>query len=137
MADMAVTYLGDLRAECTHNASGAVILTDAPTDNHGKGEAFSPTDLCATALASCAVTIMGMYAQNHACDISGATVTVKKTMSAAPPRRITTVELVFTMPDKDYTERQKKGLEQAALSCPVHHSLHPDIEKKLLFRWAR
>ena len=135
MADMTIKYLGDLRTECTHVSSGATILTDAPLDNNGKGQAFSPTDLCATALASCAVTIMGMYAQNHGCDITGTTVTVKKTMGSNP-RRIVAVEAIFTMPANAYTDKQKQGLERAALACPVHHSLHPDIEKKLIFNWV-
>ena len=136
MTAMTVKYLGDLRTECTHLASGATIITDAPVDNNGKGEAFSPTDLCATALAACAVTIMGMYGQNHGCDITGTSVTVEKAMDTNP-RRIAKVEVVFTMPDKDYTDKQKQGLERAALSCPVHHSLHPDIDQRLIFKWAR
>lgn len=136
MANVTVTYLGDLRTECTHPASGAVIITDAPVDNHGKGEAFSPTDMCAAALASCALTIMGLYAKNHDCDITGTAVSVTKTMSANP-RRIAALEVTFIMPDKEYTGQQKASMEHAALTCPVHHSLHPDIEQKFSFTWAR
>lgn len=84
MAGITVKYLGNLRTECTHLASGATIITDAPVDNNGKGEAFSPTDMCAAALAACALTIMGMYGQNHDCDITGTTVTVAKSMSKPP-----------------------------------------------------
>ena len=136
MTIMTAKYLGDLRVECTHEQSGAKIITDAPTDNNGKGEAFSPTDLCATALGACAMTIMGMYAGSHGCDITGATVHIEKSM-AKDPRRIGRIDVVFTMPDQDYTEHQKQGLERAALTCPVHRSLHPDMEQNLVFKWAR
>ena len=136
MTVMTTTYLGDLRVECKHEQSGAVIITDAPTDNHGKGEAFSPTDLVATALAACATTIMGLYARNHDIDIAGTTAHIEKHMSA-DPRRIGRIDVVFTMPDKEYTDHQKQGLERAALSCPVHKSLHPDTEQNFVFNWAR
>ena len=136
MTLMTVKYLGDLHTECTHLASGATIVTDAPVDNQGRGEAFSPTDLCALSLAACAVTTMGMYGQAHDCDIAGASVSVEKVM-AANPRRIAAVNIVFTMPDKEFTDKQKQGLERAALACPVHRSLHPDMEKNMTFAWAR
>ena len=136
MSSMTIRYLGDLHTECTHIASGSTIVTDAPVDNQGRGEAFSPTDLCALSLAACAVTTMGIYGRNHDCDITGTTVSVEKIMGSNP-RRITAVEVVFTMPDKEYTDRQKQGLEHAALACPVHRSLHPDMEKKMTFTWAR
>ena len=136
MSSMSLRYLGDLHTECTHIASGTTIATDAPVDNQGRGEAFSPTDLCALSLAACAVTIMGIYGRNHDCDITGMTVSVEKIMGANP-RRIAAVKLVFAMPDAEYTDRQKQALEQAALACPVHQSLHPDIEKKMTFIWAR
>ena len=136
MSSMTIQYLGDLHTECTHLASGSTIVTDAPVDNQGRGEAFSPTDLCALSLAACAVTTMGIYGRNHVCDITGASVSVEKTMSSNP-RRISLIEVVFTLPDRDYTDRQKQGLERAALLCPVHQSLHPDIEQKMIFKWAR
>ena len=136
MTVMTAKYLGNLRMECSHEQSGAVILTDAPTDNQGKGEAFSPTDLVATALAACATTIMGIYAQNHDCDITGTAVRIEKHMSKEP-RRIGRIDVVFTMPDKEYTDRQKQGLERAALTCPVHKSLHPDMEQNFVFNWAK
>lgn len=135
MATISEKYLGDLRVECVHNASGTVIITDAPVDNQGKGEAFSPTDLCATALASCAMTIMGIYARSHDIDITGMTVEVVKTMSASP-RRIGKLEVTFNMPEREYSDREKKALINAAHTCPVHLSLHPDIEQIFTFNWA-
>ena len=86
MATVSATYLGDLRVECVHNQSGTRIITDAPTDNQGKGASFSPTDLCATALGACAMTIIGIYAQSHGVDITGTTMNITKTMSADPRR---------------------------------------------------
>ena len=135
MATISEKYLGDLRVECVHNASGTVIITDAPVDNQGKGEAFSPTDLCATALASCATTIMGIYARSHDIDITGMTVEVVQTMSASP-RRIGKLEVTFNMPEREYSDREKKALINAAHTCPVHLSLHPDIEQIFTFNWA-
>lgn len=136
MTIMSETYLGNLRVECVHQQSGTVIVTDAPTDNGGKGEAFSPTDLCATALGACALTIMGKYGETHGCDISGATVQIEKKMGVNP-RRITGIDVTFTFPDREFTDKQKAGLEKAALTCPVHHSLHPDLEQKFVFKWAK
>lgn len=127
-------YLGDLRVSSVHVASGSSLITDAPADNNGKGEAFSPTDLCATALASCAMTIIGIYGKTHDVDITGTTFEVTKTMSTAP-RRIGKLEVVFNMPARDYTEKQKTMIERAAHTCPVHLSLHPDIEQTFTFNW--
>ena len=129
------TYLGDLRVECEHLASGTKIITDAPVDNQGKGEAFSPTDLCATALGACAMTIMGIWAKKNDVDIVGTNVEVTKHMSASP-RRIGKVEVVFTMPAKPYTDEQKQALVDAVRGCPVKLSLHPDIELVFTFNWA-
>ena len=134
MTTISARYLGNLRVECVHEQSGASIVTDAPTDNGGKGEDFSPTDLCATALGACAMTIMGKYGETHDCDITGATLRIEKRMGTAP-RRIVAIDVIFTFPDKKYTDRQKAGLEKAALTCPVHHSLHPDLEQKFVFNW--
>lgn len=134
MPTVTETYMGDLRVKCTHEQSGASILTDAPTDNRGKGEAFSPTDLVATALGSCAVTIMGIYADTHGLDITGAQVSVNKVM-AENPRRIGAIEMTINMPERAYPEKHKKGLEVAARGCPVFRSLHPDTEKKMTFVW--
>lgn len=136
MATVTAKYLGDLRTECVHVASGTTLVTDAPVDNQGKGESFSPTDLCATALATCAMTIIGIYGRNHDVDITGATIEVTKTMSANP-RRIAKIEMIFHMPDRDYTDHQKLMMERAALTCPVHLSLHPDVEQVFTFKWAR
>ncbi|MBQ4616354.1 MAG: OsmC family protein [Mailhella sp.] len=129
------TYLGDLRVECQHVASGTKIITDAPVDNQGKGEAFSPTDLCATALGACATTIMGIWAKKNDVDIVGMTIEVTKHMSASP-RRIGKVEVVFNMPAKGYSDEVKKALMDAAYGCPVKLSLHPDTEQVFTFNWA-
>ncbi|MBQ3059885.1 MAG: OsmC family protein [Desulfovibrio sp.] len=134
MPTVSARYLGDLRVECTHNQSGTTIITDAPTDNSGKGEAFSPTDLCATALGACAMTIMGIYAQKHGMDLTGAEMEINKIMSA-DPRRIGKVEVVFKMPARQFSEKDKTVLERAARACPVHKSLHPDVEQVLTFVW--
>ena len=128
MATITATYLGDLRVESVHAASGARLITDAPVDNNGKGEGFSPTDLCATALASCAMTIIGIYGKMHDVDVTGTSIEVTKTMSANP-RRI--------MPDREYTDKQKTMIERAAHTCPVHLSLHPDVEQVFTFHWKR
>ena len=136
MADMKAKYLGGLRVECTHIASGTTIITDAPVDNHGKGEAFSPTDLCSTALATCCMTIMGSYAQQHDVDITGTEISITKTMSANP-RRIGKIQVIFDMPDREYTDKQKASLERCAHTCPVHLSLHPETEQEFVFNWKK
>ena len=136
MATVTATYLGNLRVECVHAATGTTLITDAPVDNHGKGEAFSPTDLCVTALASCAMTIIGIYGQKHDVDVTGTKIEVIKTMSANP-RRIGKIEVIFNMPDREYTDKQKIMIERAAHTCPVHLSLHPDVEQVFIFNWAR
>lgn len=136
MADITAKYLGDLRVECVHQQSGTVLVTDAPKDNNGKGEAFCPTDLCATALAACAMTIIGIYGKLHGVDVEGTRIEVTKTMSA-DPRRIGRLEVVFDMPDRPYTDKQKTMIERAAHTCPVHLSLHPDVEQTFTFRWKR
>lgn len=128
-----VTYLGDLRTENIHLKSGNSYLTDAPTDNKGKGEAFSPTDTVATGLANCMLTIMGIKAKQMELSIKGATAEVTKTMSANP-RRISKIKVVFDFPD-GIDSKSQKILEHTANTCPVHYSLHPDIEKEVLFNW--
>ena len=135
-ATASVKYLGDLRVECAHLQSGTVIVTDAPTDNQGKGQAFSPTDLCATALAACAMTIIGMYGKNHNINVDGMEAAVTKVM-AANPRRIQRIEVIIAMPDREYSEKDKSSIERAAHSCPVYASLHPDMEQVLAFKWPR
>ena len=134
MSTARVTYLGDLRTECEHLKSGNKYITDAPTDNHGKGEAFSPTDTVATGLANCMLTVMGIKANNLQIDLKGSTATVTKTM-ASNPRRISKIEVVFNLPSF-LEEKHKKILEKTASTCPVHYSLHPDIEKVVTFNWG-
>ena len=136
MADITAKYLGDLRVECVHQQSGTVLVTDAPKDNNGKGEAFCPTDLCATALAACAMTIIGIYGRNHGVDVTGTTIEISKTMSANP-RRIGKIEIIFNMPDREFSEKEKTMIERAAHTCPVHLSLHPDTEQVFTFKWSR
>ena len=135
MAVMAtVKYLGGLRAEWTHLASGSKIITDAPLDNKGKGEAFSPTDLCAASLAGCALTIMGIYAQEHDANIDGASAEVSKTMQASP-RKIGRIDIVISMPDREYSDRQKKALAKAMETCPVRLTLE-GVEQNIMINWA-
>ena len=129
-----VQYLGELRTEATHLHSGTKIITDAPLDNQGKAEAFSPTDLCATSLATCLMTIMGISARNHGLDMTGAKAEINKVM-AANPRRIARVEIQITMPANNFTDVQKKMLETAARTCPVAFSLAEGIEQAIDFEW--
>lgn len=136
MANMKAKYLGGLRCECTHLASGNTILTDAPVDNKGKGEAFSPTDLCTSSLAACIMTIMGIYAQEHGFSVDGIEASITKEM-AANPRRIGKITIDLTMPNQEYTDKQKKALEHCAHVCPVHQSLHPDTVKEINFIWQK
>ena len=128
-----VTYLGDLRTESTHLKSGDSFFTDAPTDNNGKGEAFSPTDTVATGLASCMITVMGIKARDMGVDMTGTTAHVTKTM-ASEPRRISKIEVVLEFPF-EADDKTRKILERIANTCPVHYSLHPDIEKDITFNW--
>ncbi len=126
MVAIQIKYLGGLRCSSVHQPSSCEVLTDAPVDNSGKGESFSPTDLVATALGSCMVTIMGIYAERHDLDLSGTQVDVEKHMNDTP-RRIGKVKVWIVVPRR-FGDRHEQGLEQAALHCPVHKSLHPDIE---------
>jgi len=129
-----ILYSGALHTTATHLKSGNVIATDAPVDNKGKGEAFSPTDLVATALGSCILTIMGIAANTHQIDMEGATCQITKIM-ASNPRRIARIELEIQMPNKNYSDKEKKILEKAAHHCPVSKSLHPDLEEDIKFLW--
>jgi putative redox protein len=130
-----IIYNGDLRTECTHLKSGQTIITDAPVDNNGKGEAFSPTDLTATSLGTCMVTIMGIAARNHDINIDGTSLEVTKHM-ASEPRRISGIDITLYMPDKSYSSKEKSILEKAGLTCPVAFSLHPDIKQNISFVWV-
>lgn len=129
-----VTYQGNLRTKAVHLASNSTIITDAPTDNHGKGEAFSPTDLAATSLATCMITIMGISAQSRGWDLVGTRAEILKVM-ASDPRRISRIEIDMHMPDGNFSDDDKKILEKAARTCPVALSLHPDIEQVIRFSW--
>jgi len=129
-----VTYIGKLRTENTHLKSGDSYFTDAPTDNKGKGEAFSPTDTVATGLANCMLTVMGIKAQDLNIEMSGTTAEVTKIMTTNP-RRISKIEVVFNLPFKA-DAKHKKILEHTAKTCPVLYSLHPEIEKDISFNWS-
>lgn len=128
-----VVYQGNLRTKSTHIKSGNSFITDAPTDNNGKGEAFSPTDTVATGLASCMLTVMGIKARSMEVDMTGTTASVTKTM-ASNPRRISKIEVVIDLPF-EADKKTKTILEHTANTCPVHYSLHPDIEKDVVFNW--
>jgi len=134
METIRTKYLGDLRTEAIHIRSGDRIITDAPSDNKGKGEAFSPTDLASAALGSCMLTIIGIAARDHGFNIDGTELSITKIMDSNP-RRIGEIKIVFKLPYLQYTEREKKIIERAARTCPVALSLHPDVIKTLEFRY--
>lgn len=129
-----VTYLGDLRTNATHLASKNNFITDAPIDNQGKGDGFSPTDAVATALASCLLTIMGIKGNYMQIDLAGTTTSVTKVMGVEP-RRITEIIIDITFL-KNFTTKTQNQLERAALSCPVANSLHPDLKQNISFNWT-
>lgn len=133
MATSKVTYLGDLRTSSIHLQSGSEIISDAPIDNNGKGEAFSPTDTVANGLASCMFTMMGIKARDMEIDLSGSTAEVTKIM-AADPRRISEIHVTFNF-NVLVDERFKMILERIGNTCPVHYSLHPDIKKVIIYNW--
>ncbi|QSW89876.1 OsmC family protein [Flavobacterium endoglycinae] len=128
-----VTYLGDLRTKSVHVQSGSEIVSDAPLDNNGKGEAFSPTDTVANALASCMMTVMGIKARDIEVDFVGSTAEVTKIMNAEP-RRIGVIEIVFEM-KSNADQKARTILERVAMTCPVFLSLSSEIEKKISFKW--
>ena len=130
-----ITYQGKLRCEAVHKPSGTSLHTDAPVDNHGLGESFSPTDLVATATASCMATIMGIVADRNEVDLTGLRVGVDKSMSASPPRRISRLAIRIEMPiPEDHPKAEM--LVNGAMACPVHKSLHPDIEVPVEWVWS-
>ncbi|MFI5321828.1 MAG: OsmC family protein [Myxococcota bacterium] len=131
---MAVTSQGDLHCEALHEPSGSRLETDAPKDNEGRGERFSPTDLVGAALGSCMLTVMGIVARRHAWDMTGARAEVEKDMVAAPIRRIARLGLRIAMP-AGIPASARAVLERAAHTCPVHQSLHPDVKIELQFEW--
>ena len=135
MIEIAIDYEGKLRCSATHGPSGKVLSTDAPVDNNGLGEAFSPTDLVATALGTCMATVMGIVAERKEISLKGMKVSVGKHMSEDAPRRISRLDIDIHMPVAgDHPGRQL--LESAALGCPVHHSIHPESEVVRNWYWA-
>lgn len=127
-----VEYNANLRTTCIHKASGSTVETDAPVDNHGRGERFSPTDLNATSLATCMLTVMGIKAEGMGLKLDGMTMTVEKIMKAEP-RRIGGINLTVTVPKalENIDDKSKAILKHTAHTCPVQHSLHPDIQVKI------
>lgn len=134
MASIEISYSGDLHCEAVHGPSNSTIQTDAPKDNQGKGEAFSPTDLLATSLATCILTTMAILARRIEVDMSGATAKVDKVMSTEGPRRVAALPITITMPT-GISDIDRAKLEQAASTCPVAKSLHPDVQKTITFHW--
>ena len=135
MVEIQITYRGELRCRAVHGPSGSKLVTDAPADNMGKGESFSPTDLVSTALGTCVLTIMGILSQKHDIDLSGTTVTVHKEMATEPVRRIGRLAVAITVPMAVSLEDRKR-LEHGAHTCPVLKSLHPDVGISISFHWA-
>lgn len=134
MVEIKLEYEGELHCTAVHGPSGAVISTDAPVDNNGRGESYSPTDLVATALGGCMATVMGIVARRKEIALEGLKIDVRKYMSDDSPRRIVKIEVDLDMPlPADHPER--KVLEATARGCPVHHSLHPDIEVVTSWKW--
>lgn len=127
-------YLGELRTEVTHVASGKSFITDAPLDNNGRGEAFSPTDTICAALSSCMMTLMGIYANREGIDLNGLHSNVTKYM-ASEPRRIIKIEIDFVWPEPQATDHQKELLKHFATTCPVAKSLNPEIEQVIRFNF--
>lgn len=129
-------YNGALRCTAVHNQSGSGIETDAPTDNRGKGERFSPTDLTATSLGLCLITTMAIKATDMGIELEGATVDVQKHMSKEPPRRIVKIEVWVKLPALNLSDKDRQILEAAGNACPVARSLHPDVEQVISYQWG-
>jgi uncharacterized OsmC-like protein len=134
MATIETVYEGNLRTRAKHLGSGSEIITDAPIDNQGKGEAFSPTDLLSAALGSCMLTIMGIAANTHHIDMDQTRIRITKIM-ASNPRRVAEVQIEFDMPAKGYSDKERAILEHAARTCPVALSMHPDLIQTITFNW--
>jgi putative redox protein len=135
MVSIQMEYQGDLHCKAIHGPSGTELNTDAPKDNQGRGESFSPTDLVATALGSCMLTVMGIMARTLDLDITGTTATVEKEMTTTQPRRIASLAVKIHVPHS-LSPEDKQKLERAAHTCPVHKSLHPDVQTPIEFTWA-
>jgi putative redox protein len=131
-----INYMGNLRTEATHLRSGQTIITDAPPDNNGKGEAFSPTDLLATSLGSCMLTIMGIAAEKHTINIEGTSLEITKIM-ASDPRRVSEIIVEFKMPENSFSDKEKKILENAAYTCPVAKSLSSELKQTVIFNYPK
>jgi len=129
-----ITYLGNLRTEAVHLKSGKKIITDAPPDNNGKGEAFSPTDLLATSLGCCMLTVMGIVAERHSINIDGTTVEITKIMESNP-RRVGEIIVELNFPKNDYSEKDKELLQRTALACPVAKSLSSELKQTVVFNY--
>ena len=134
MATSRTIYLGELRTENEHLRSGVKIITDAPVDNQGRGEAFSPTDLVATALADCMITIMGIKAREKGLDLTGTILETTKIMSSEP-RRIGEIVIEITFPKNDFSDKDKAIFAAITKSCPVALSLHPDVKQTIILNW--
>ncbi|HUW05650.1 MAG TPA: OsmC family protein [Williamwhitmania sp.] len=134
METVRTKYIGELRTEALHVRSGNKIVTDAPIDNQGRGEFFSPTDLLATSLGSCMLTIMGISARTHGFDIDGTDVKITKIMGTNP-RRVVEVVVELTFPHNNYSVKERKLLELASKECPVANSLHPDLKQNVIFKF--
>lgn len=131
---MTLKYLGELRCEAQHLKSGNIVITDAPTDNNGKGEAFSPTDLMCTSLCACMMTLMGITANAKDIAIGHVTAGIEKIM-ASEPRRVSGINIRFDFEEKTFSNREKEILKNAAMTCPVAKSIHPDIQVNAEFVW--
>jgi putative redox protein len=134
MVEISIEYQGQLHCQATHGPSSSTLVTDAPKDNMGKGEAFSPTDLVATALGTCILTTMGIVAQRHNLEMAGATAHVTKEMVSTPLRRIGRIAVTIHMP-RSLSPDDRRRLEAAANACPVHKSLHPEVQLPITFHW--
>ena len=128
MVTISIEYAGELRCMATHDPSGNSLFTDAPIDNKGKGASFSPTDLLATALGTCIMTIMGIAAEARSLNIKGTTINVNKIMVSEPKRRVGALEILITLPKQSYSESDLTAFHHAATTCPVMMSIHPEIK---------
>lgn len=135
MVEIDIAYEGKLHCSAAHVPSGTRISTDAPKDNHGLGQSFSPTDLLATALGTCMMTIMGIVSTKNGVDLTGTSIRVLKEMTPQPPRRVAKLTVELTVP-KDVPQDKRPALENAAHTCPVRLSIHPDIEVPVTFKWG-